>query len=216
MYKNIGTGPTPSPYFSVKWEAGQSRLLINMDGLSRTYSNLDEATSTQSSTSAGESTGGPRAPRVPPSIGSNRALQGVDSKGVYLVDSDNADEFTAEDDCLSKRERHKLERQASLAARKNARLARRRRRDVARYDRWVLKQLGVRKRDENSSMTLEQYEEYYVNPTNKRYPWRWVETEDRSTPLHESSIQSNALSEEIGDNPGDEASTLNYGKCVSG
>lgn len=66
------------------------------------------------------------------------------------------------------------EKQAQKAQRRFARLGRQQEKDFARYDRWVKKQLNIKK---GGNMTQEQYDLYYVHPdpyTNKHFPWRWA------------------------------------------
>jgi hypothetical protein len=68
------------------------------------------------------------------------------------------------------------EKQAEKARRRFARLHRQEQKDFARYDRWVRKQLNIKRR-QPMNLTPDQYDKYYGNPdpfTNKHYPWRWV------------------------------------------
>lgn len=67
------------------------------------------------------------------------------------------------------------ERQAEKTERRIAKLQRMEQRDWARYEKWVRRQLKIKK-GQPLNLTPEQYELYYGSPrvTNKHYPWRWV------------------------------------------
>lgn len=68
------------------------------------------------------------------------------------------------------------EREAERARRRFARLHRKEQKEFAQYDRWVRKQLHI-KRGQPMKLTQEQLDQYYVNPdpfTNKHFPWRWA------------------------------------------
>lgn len=77
---------------------------------------------------------------------------------------------------LTAAEIRREEKQAHKARIRFAQLERKKQQDFARYDRWVQRQLRIKKGG-NTTLTPEQLDYYYNNPdpfTNKHYPWRWV------------------------------------------
>lgn len=76
---------------------------------------------------------------------------------------------------LTEAEIRREERQAEKARRRFARLQRKEQKDWARYNRWVRKQLRIKK-GQNTTLTPEQYDYYYGHPaaSNKHFPWRWI------------------------------------------
>lgn len=74
---------------------------------------------------------------------------------------------------LTDAEIRRIERLQAKQARKDRRDAKKEERAWARYDKWVVKQLGERKGG-MVGITEEQLIEYYISPTNKNYVASWI------------------------------------------
>jgi hypothetical protein len=221
-YKDIGTGTLFGfKYFTIKWENGKARLLVDMWALNSQYDDL--STSILSGPGKGKQ---PRWGRKKSGTAAAAAAAAATASAndVLYHDTDEGDQFSPYWPGLTPVQIRREERRAVKAFRQDQRLQRREQRDIRRYDNWVRKQLGV-KNGQSSVMTPEQYDMYYLRPTNKHFPWKWAT--DESGTFSDAQAAANrqgsvaAAAQDTGGGGGgggggsddDEVEKLNYGGC---
>lgn len=126
-YNSIGVG-TPEPYFSMKWQNGCARLLVDMQALGNIYRDLD-ASSVSGQAQAGAGAGG-RAQKKSTAAGGGQCLYYDDNPG---------DGFSPYPPGLdTPAEIRKEQRQEAKELRRAEKLQRLQERDMRRYDHDVL------------------------------------------------------------------------------
>jgi hypothetical protein len=177
----LGNGCPP---FAMKYQSGNLRLMISTKCLAKEiYDAFGDPTPQRELAWVGGSSRSRSRSRSSKNYAAKAAAKWEDkhddvldpsTMGVYY-DPWGADGVTPYWPGLTAAEIRREERQAEKARRRFAKLHRREQIDFARYDRWVRKQLKIKK-GQDMTLTAEQVDYYYANPpvTNKHYPWRWV------------------------------------------
>jgi hypothetical protein len=163
-YTDIGKDEGLLKYFSLKVQNDGLRLMVNMQALSEFYIKLDSQSSTVGGSESGD---GRRRKRA------SKGLSAIEPEAGFWYDPSPADGFDPYPQDMTAEEIRREERQQRQAGRYEAKMSKKEARAWTRYDRWVQKQLGARRKDDVVEMTEQQYEEYYLFPTNKKFPYRF-------------------------------------------
>jgi len=106
--------------------------------------------------------------------GGSGGLSAIEPAAGFWYDPSPNDGFNPYPQGMTADEIRREERQQRKAGRYEMKMSRKEARAWARYDRWVQKQLGARRKDDVVNMTEEQYDEYYLNPTDKKFAYRFA------------------------------------------
>lgn len=104
----------------------------------------------------------------------SKSLSAIEPAAGFWYDPSLNDGFDPYPQGMTADEIRREKWQQRKAERLEAKMGKKEARAWARYDRWVQKQLGARRKDDVVDMTVEQFAEYYLFPTNKKFPYQFA------------------------------------------